>query len=153
MKLLLFLAIVSSVAGQELYSSYNTSSIEWSRAETEMKREKIKQDTKMFLKLITTYYLHFCQATEPVAVEVMDGDELPISICLTQHRLAHQLGSSLLLQEGPVLDPLVLAPTHVIQLCSLLKVFNTLRSVEESLDISLEILEHLYWTTIIVHNQ
>ena len=53
MKLLLFLAIVSSVAGHELYSSYNTSSIEWSGAEfcscTEMKREKIKLDTKMFL--------------------------------------------------------------------------------------------------------
>ena len=28
----------------------------------------------------------------------------PISICLTQHRLAHQLGSSLLLQEDPVVD-------------------------------------------------
>ena len=36
---------------------------------------------------------------------VLDGDELPISICLTQHRLAHQLGSSLLLQEGRVADP------------------------------------------------
>ena len=67
---------------------------------------------------------------EPVAVEVMDGEELPISICLIQHRLAHQLGSSLLLQEGPVLDSLMLATGHVIQLCSLLKVFNALRSVE-----------------------
>ena len=31
---------------------------------------------------------------EPVAVVFLDGEELPISICLTQHRLAHQLGSS-----------------------------------------------------------
>ena len=86
---------------------------------------------------------------EPVTVVVLDGEELPISICLTQHRLAHQLGSSLLLQEGPVLDPLMLAASHVIQLCSLLKVFNTLRSVEESLairrDLQLEafVLENL----------
>ena len=69
---------------------------------------------------------------------VLDGEELPISICLTQHRLAHQLGSSLLLQEDPVLDPTVLAVGPVIQLCSLLKTFNTLRSVEKSLDIRLE---------------
>ena len=34
---------------------------------------------------------------------VLDGEELPISTCLTQHRRAQQLGSSLLLQEGPVL--------------------------------------------------
>ena len=74
---------------------------------------------------------------------VLDGEELPISICLTQHRLAHQLGSSLLLQEGPVLDPLVLVATRIIQLCSLLKVFSTLRSVEESLDIKLVNQEHL----------
>ena len=33
---------------------------------------------------------------EPVAVVVLDGEELPISICLTQHRLAHQIGSSIL---------------------------------------------------------
>ena len=53
MKWFLFLAVVSSVACQELYSRYNISSIEWSGAEfcpcTEMKREKIKQDVKMFL--------------------------------------------------------------------------------------------------------
>ena len=36
-----------------------------------------------------------------------------------------------------MLDPLMLSPTHVVQPCSLLKVFNTLRSVEESLDIRL----------------
>ena len=48
-----------------------------------------------------------------VAVVVLDGEELPISICLTQHRLAHQLGNSLLLQEEPVLDPLMLAGVHV----------------------------------------
>ena len=48
-----------------------------------------------------------------MAVVVLDGEELPISICLIQHRLAHQLGGSLLLQEGLVLDPLMLAPTHV----------------------------------------
>ena len=72
----------------------------------------------------------------------MDGEELHISICLTQHRLAHQLGSSLLLQEDPVLDHLMLAGTHVIQLCSLLKAFSTLRSVEESLAISLQVHKH-----------
>ena len=41
------------------------------------------------------------------------------SIWLIQHRPAHQLGSSSLLQEGPVLDPLMLALPHVILLCSL----------------------------------
>ena len=30
---------------------------------------------------------------EHVAVVVMDGEELSISICLTQHKLAYQLGS------------------------------------------------------------
>ena len=72
---------------------------------------------------------------EPVAVVVVDGEELPISTCLTQHRLAHQLGSSSLLQKGPVLDPLMLAAGHAIQPCSLLKVCNILKLVEESLDI------------------
>ena len=86
---------------------------------------------------MTAHYKDYCQDMEPVSVVVSDGEELPISICLTQHRLAHQLGSSLLFQEGPVLDPLMLVEGHVIQLCSLLKVFNTLRSVEESLDIRL----------------
>ena len=80
---------------------------------------------------------------EPVAVVVLDGEELPISICLTQHRLAHQLGSSLLLQEDPVLDHLMLAVRPVIQLCSLRKAFNTFRSVEESLDIRLDNQKHL----------
>ena len=46
----------------------------------------------------------------------------------------------IILQEGPVLEPLVLTPTHVIQLCFLLNVFNSISqslSVEESLDTSL----------------
>ena len=84
---------------------------------------------------------------------VMDGEELPISICLTQHRLAHQLGSSLPHQEGPVLDHLTLAVSHVIQLCSLHKILNTLRSVEESLDIRLdnqELLLLVEWVLLIV---
>ena len=88
-----------------------------------------------------------------MAVVVLDGEELPISICLTQHRLAHQLGSSLLLQEDPVPDPLVLAAGAVIQLCSLLKAFNTLRSVEESLDISLERHKHLFLKMLINHKR
>ena len=89
------------------------------------------------------YYLRWGlgQDMEPVAVVVLDGEELPISICLTQHRLAHQLGGSLLLQEDPVLDHLVVL-VSVIQLCSLFKVFSTLRSVEESLGIKLDNLEH-----------
>ena len=53
MKWLLFLTIVSSVACQELYSSYSTSSIEWGGTEfcscTEKKREKIKHDVDKFL--------------------------------------------------------------------------------------------------------
>ena len=72
----------------------------------------------------------------------MDGEELPISIYLIQHRFSHQLGSSLLIQEDPVLDHLVLVTGPVIQLCSLLKAFSTLKSVEESLDISLDIQKH-----------
>ena len=74
---------------------------------------------------------------------VLDGEELPTSICLIQHRLfAHQLGSSLLLQGGSVLDPLMLASSRVIQLCSLLKVFNTLKSVEGSLVTRLDNQKH-----------
>ena len=46
------------------------------------------------------------------------------------------LESLLLLQGGPVLEPLMLVTVHVIQLCSLL---NTLRPVEESLDIQVGI--------------
>ena len=75
-------------------------------------------------------------------MEVLDGEELPISICLTQHRLAHQLGSSLLLQEDPVLDHLMLAFLPVTQLYLLLKLFSILRSVEESLGIKLDNLKH-----------
>ena len=72
-----------------------------------------------------------------MAVVVLDGEALPILICLTKRRLAHHLGSSLLLQEDPVPDHLVLLTIHVIQLCSPYKVVNTLRSAEESLDIRL----------------
>jgi hypothetical protein len=43
---------------------------------------------------------------------MVDGEELPISICLTQHRLSHQLGSSLLLQKDPVLDLIMLASSY-----------------------------------------
>ena len=68
-------------------------------------------------------------------MEVLGGEELPIWICLIQHRLAHQLGSSLLVQKDPVLDLLMLVARPVIQLCSPLKAFNTLRSVEGSLGI------------------
>ena len=53
MKWLLFLATVSSVACQELYRSYNTSSIELSGAGfcplTEKLRDRIKQDVDVFL--------------------------------------------------------------------------------------------------------
>ena len=53
MRWFLFLATVGSVACQELYSSYNTSSIELSGAgfcpPTKELREKIKQDVEMFL--------------------------------------------------------------------------------------------------------
>ena len=53
MRWFLFLAIVGSVACQELYSSYNTSSVELSGAgfcpSTETLRERIKQDVEMFL--------------------------------------------------------------------------------------------------------
>jgi hypothetical protein len=87
----------------------------------------------------------------PVAVVVLDGGELPFLIYLTQHRLAHQLGSSLLLQEDPVLDHPMLAVGHVIQLCSLLKAVNTLRSVEESWDIRLEIHKHFILKMLINH--
>ena len=47
----------------------------------------------------------------------------------------------------------MLAVCHVIQLCSLLKVFNTLRSVEESLDTRLENHKLLYLKTAINNNQ
>ena len=45
---------------------------------------------------------------EAMTVVVLDGEELPISIYLIQHRFAHQLGSSLPLQKDPVLDHLML---------------------------------------------
>ena len=90
------------------------------------------------------YWLEFSPLVEAVAVVVLDGEELPILICLTQHRLAHQLGSLLLLQEDPVLDHLMLVGGPAIQLCSLLKAFSTFRSVEESLDISLDKQKHSF---------
>ena len=74
---------------------------------------------------------------------VLSGEELPISICLTQHRLAHQLGGPLLLQEGRAVDPPVLALRLVFLLYFSLKVLNILRSVEESLDTKREKQEHL----------
>jgi hypothetical protein len=50
---LFFLAMISSAVCQELYSSYNTSSIELSGAgfcpSTEKLREKIKRDIGVFL--------------------------------------------------------------------------------------------------------
>ena len=49
---------------------------------------------------------------------VQDGEELPISIYLTQYRLAHQLGSSLLLQVLDLPDPMLVGRS-IIQLCSL----------------------------------
>ena len=59
MRWFLFLATVGSVACQELYSSYNTSSIELSGAgfcpSTEELRERIKQDVEVFInKIILT---------------------------------------------------------------------------------------------------
>ena len=53
MKWLLFLAVIGSVSCQELYRSYNTSSVELSGAgfcpSTEKLREKIKQDVDLFI--------------------------------------------------------------------------------------------------------
>ncbi|MCG8620956.1 MAG: hypothetical protein MJE68_02990, partial [Proteobacteria bacterium] len=50
---LLFLAMISSAVCQELYSNYNTSSIELSGAgfcpSTEKLREKIREDVNLFL--------------------------------------------------------------------------------------------------------
>ena len=71
---------------------------------------------------IASYFLHSYNShkllqemdMDLVTVVVLDGETLPISTCLIQHRLAHQFGSSLLLQEGHVLDPLILASGHVI---------------------------------------
>ena len=68
---------------------------------------------------------------EPVAVVVLDGEQLPISIHLTQHRRTHQLWSSLLLQEGPVPDLLMPVTEHVILCYSQVKVYHTHRSVED----------------------
>ena len=52
-RLFLFLATVHSVTCQDLYSSYNISSIEWSGAgycpSTQKPREKIRQDVDLFL--------------------------------------------------------------------------------------------------------
>ena len=66
---------------------------------------------------------------EHVAVVVLDGGELPSSICPTQQCLAHRLGSSLLLQ-GHVEDHLVLPLGLVLRLCFLFKTFSTIRYVE-----------------------
>jgi hypothetical protein len=78
------------------------------------------------------YYRRFLPLVDLAAAVAQDGEELPISICSTQHRLAHQLGSSKLLQEDPVLDLLMLVQGLAIQLCSLHKAFSILRSVVES---------------------
>ena len=136
MRAIFLLVVVRCVACQQLPLNYNGRSVAGAGAgicpDTQDLREAIQQDIH---SLINSSVRGLGQDMEPVAVVVLDGEELPISICLTQHRLAHQLGSSLLLQEDPVLDPLVLVFGPVIQLCSLLKAFDTLRSAEESLDI------------------
>ena len=143
MRAVFLLAVASCVACQQLPLNYSGRSVAGAGAgicpDTQGLREAIEQDIH---SLINSLCWGLAQDMEPVAVVVLDGEELPISICLTQHRLAHQLGRSLLLQEDPVLDPLVLAVRPVIQLCSLLKAFNTLMSVEESLAISLDNQKH-----------
>ena len=50
-----------------------------------------------------------------VAVVVLDGEELPTSICLTQHKPVPHLGNYLLLQEDRVADHLMLVAGHAIQ--------------------------------------
>ena len=60
---------------------------------------------------------------------------------------------SLLLQEDPVLNHLMLASLPAVQLYSLLKVVNTLRSVGESLDIRLDNHKHLFLKILIDRNQ
>jgi hypothetical protein len=103
----LFLVIVCPVASQEPHYRYNLSTTEWNGRgsgvcpSTEKVREKIKDDVISFLNSSVVSI-----ATRPCGC--VDGEELPISIYLTQHRLAHQLGSSLILQEDPVEDFLVL---------------------------------------------
>ena len=70
----------------------------------------------------------------------------PISICLTQHRLAHQLGSSLLPEEV-LYQTLQCCPSDLLFsyiVCSLFKAFSTLGSVGESLDIRLDNHKHSF---------
>ncbi len=89
---------------------------------------------------------------EHVAVVVLDGEELPTSICLTKHRFAHQPGSSLLLQEDHVEDHLVLALSLVFRLCSLLKIFNIIRCVEGlSVNTNMANLKRLWLVTLAIH--
>ena len=145
----LVIALVGAVSCQDLPIIYNAKVNTGGNSSTVCPathdvRENVTKDIRQLVKSsIIPSLTHTKGDMEPVTVVVLDGEELPISMCLTQHRLAHQLGSSLLLQEGPVLDLLMLASCYVIQLCSLLKVFNTLRSAEESLDISLDSQKHL----------
>jgi hypothetical protein len=149
--LFLFLALVSSVASHELY---NFSSIESSGAglclSTERLREIIHEDVELFAtnseEAITVTRLCGCGGPGWRRAAYLNMSD-PIQTC------PPQLGSSLLLQEDPVLDLFMLAVCHVIQLCSLLKIFSTLRSVEESLDISLDIHKYFILKTLINHKQ
>ena len=124
---------------------YNFNSIEQSGtgvcSTTEKLREKIHKDVESFIS-------GAMPLTRPCGC---GGEELPISICLIQHRLAHQLGSSLLLQDDPVLDGLVLAIGPVLLVCSLLKAFHTLSYVEKSLDTKLDTRKHFIWKIPVGH--
>ena len=128
-----FLLIVATctcsfVTCRELSLNYSLVSLKLKEC-VQLQRIKGRVSGRGSIHLSTGVYFLHLEDMEPVAVVVLGREELPISIRLTQHRLAHQLGGSLPLQEGPALDPLMLVEGYVIQLCSLLKVFNTFRSV------------------------
>ena len=143
---LLVVATCSYVGCQQFSLNYTLRSVAGAGAgicpDTQDLRKAIEQDIHSLINSSVLSELGIGPGYGACSCGVLDGEELPISICPTQHRLVHQLGSSLLLQEDPVLDLLLLATTRVIQLCSLLKAFGTLRSVEKSLDISLDNQKH-----------
>ena len=75
-------------------------------------RDSIRQDIRAIINQTYTQSYH---NMGHVAVVVLDGEELPTSICPTQHRpAALETGNVLLLQKDPVVDQLMPLLGHAI---------------------------------------
>ena len=147
MRVIFLLVVASCVAYQQLPLNYTLRSVAGARAgmcpDTQDLREAIEQDIHSLINSSVLSVLGTgpgygaCGYGNPGwrrAAYLNMSD--PTQTCPPAWEL-------ITTPRDPVLDLLVLPVRPVIQLCSiLLRAFNTLRSVEESLDINLDIHKH-----------